>query len=89
MKLLMYANINIKYFHDPLFSKRSLMALDVFFKIKSGSLNGTSYAAVRSIFSTRVHVLTQPPNRPTTFVDAPKIVIFYQIAKRFETIFCK
>ncbi len=41
--------------------------------IKSGSLSGTSHAAVRSIFSTRVHVLTQPPNRPTTIVDDAKI----------------
>ena len=39
----------------------------------SGSLNGASYAAVWSIFSTRVHALTQPPNQPTTFVDGAKL----------------
>ena len=41
--------------------------------VKSGSLNGASYAAVWSIFSTRVHALTQPPNQPTTFVDGAKL----------------
>ena len=41
--------------------------------VKNGSLNGASYAAVWSIFSTRVHALTQPPNQPTTFVDGAKI----------------
>jgi hypothetical protein len=41
--------------------------------VKNGSLNGASYAAVWSIFSTRVHALTQPPNQPTTFVDGAKL----------------
>ena len=47
-------------------------------RIENGSLNGASYAAVWSIFSTRVHALTQPPNQPTTFVDGAKVQIIIE-----------
>ena len=52
----------------------------------SGSLNGASYAAVWSIFSTRVHALTQPPNQPTTFVDSAKIMNIFELCKCFRII---
>ena len=57
-------------------------------KKENGSLSGAPHAAVWSIFCTRVHALTQPPNQPTTFVDGGKIIKNISYNKRNQKELC-